>query len=229
MFHSLDYFGGTYLDILQQVSVSSVLRTSHLNAVLQVRSKKCWVGRAGSPPSFCWSCFFWYSPGTVGLLGFESTLLAHDQLAIHPHVLFSSTMLYLYIVMLVLIVGVAITRVKDFAFVFVERYEVHVGQLLSLCRFLWIASCPLGVLTVPHNMVSATDLLTVSVSLMKILKCVSPSTDPWGTPFVTDLPLDIEMLTAIIKKPLGWSGRNCPLWSNVGCMGSPPCLPWASA
>ena len=40
MFHSVDHFCGPPLDALQQIHVSSVLGTPHLDAVLQVRSQQ---------------------------------------------------------------------------------------------------------------------------------------------------------------------------------------------
>ena len=56
-----------------------------------------------------------------------------------------------------------------------------------------------NVSTVLLSLVSSTNLLRVhlmpsSVSLMKMLKSTSPKTDPWGTPLVTGLYLNIEPL-----------------------------------
>jgi len=48
VFHPLDHFCGPLLDVLKQVCVSPVLRTPHLDAVLQVRPHQCRVG-LGSP------------------------------------------------------------------------------------------------------------------------------------------------------------------------------------
>ena len=73
----------------------------------------------------------------------------------------------------------------------------------SLTRSLWMTSHPVGVLTSPCSLVSSANLLRVhliplTVSLVKILKSVCPSTDPWGIPLVTDLHLDIEPLTTTL-------------------------------
>jgi len=40
--------------------------------------------------------------------------------------------------------------------------------------------------------------MSLSVSLINILNSTGPSTDPWGTPLVTGLHLDIEPLTATL-------------------------------
>jgi len=70
----------------------------------------------------------------VGLLGYEASLLAHDQLAIHQYlqVLLVRAVLYSYIPQLVLIVGVASTQVQDLALGYVEPHEVLLGPLLQL-------------------------------------------------------------------------------------------------
>mgnify|MGYP001864314314 CR=1 FL=1 len=64
-------------------------------------------------------------------------------------------------------------------------------------------SCPSGVLTTPHSLVSSTNLLSVHsiplpVSLMKILKSSGSSIDYWETPLVADLHLDIAPLTTTL-------------------------------
>ncbi len=56
---------------------------------------------------------------------------------------------------------------------------------------------PSSVSTAPLSLVSSANLLRVysipsSMSLIKMLKSTSPKTDPWGTPLVTGLHLDIE-------------------------------------
>ena len=45
VFHPWDHFCGPPLDVLQQVHISPVLRTPHLDAVLQVRPHRCRVER----------------------------------------------------------------------------------------------------------------------------------------------------------------------------------------
>lgn len=66
-----------------------------------------------------------------------------------------------------------------------------------------MASYPSSMSTVPHRLVSSANLMMMhsiplSVSLMKILKCISLSTDPWWMPFVNDLHPDTEPLTTIL-------------------------------
>ena len=73
----------------------------------------------------------------------------------------------------------------------------------SLSQSLWKASHPSGVPTAPHILVSAANLLredsiSLSVSLTKILKSIDPSTNPWGTPHITDLCPDVEPLTTTL-------------------------------
>ena len=44
----------------------------------------------------------------------------------------------------------------------------------------------------------AEGALNTTMSLMKILNSTGPNTDLWGTPLVTDLHLDIELLTTTL-------------------------------
>ena len=97
----LDHFSGPPLDALQQLCVSPVLRTPHLDILLQVRSHQC---RAeGQDHCLChMSCHT--AQDTVGCLGCEGTLLAQVQLAIHQ-VFFGRAVLYPFVTHLVLISG----------------------------------------------------------------------------------------------------------------------------
>ena len=74
-------------------------------------------------------------------------------------------------------------QVPDLKLGFVEPHEILLGPLLNLPTSLWMASCPSGVLTMLHSLVSFADLLRVhliplSLSLMKRLKIPGPITDP---------------------------------------------------
>ena len=85
----------------------------------------------------------------------------------------------------------------------VEPHEVYIGPLLKLCKSLSRASRPSGMTTTPHSLLSSANLLRVhlislSMSLMKMLNSSSPCTDPWGTPLVTGIHLDIEPLTPMV-------------------------------
>jgi len=75
------------------------------------------------------------------------------------------------------------------------------AHCLSMSRYIWIASHPSGVLTVPHSLVPSANSLRVhstppSVLLMKILKTTGPSADLWGT-LITDI-LNVKPLTATL-------------------------------
>ena len=57
--------------------------------------------------------------------------------------------------------------------------------------------------TVPLSLVSPANLprvhsVLLSMLLMKVLNSTRPNTNPWGTPLVTDLHLDIEPLTTTL-------------------------------
>lgn len=80
----------------------------------------------------------------------------------------------------------------------------------SLCGSLWMASNPLGMLTTPHIFVSSENSLRVHLilllmSLMKILNCTGPISDPWGTPVVVDLCPSHYGWT-------WWSQKSSPTW-----------------
>jgi len=118
----------------------------------------------------------------VGFQGCEGTLLAHVQLPIHQYlqVFFGRAALNPVISQLIPAMGIASTQVHDLALGFVVLREVHLGPLLSLSRSLWMVSHPSGVLTTLHSLVSSANLLKVhvtplSMSLMKILKSISPN------------------------------------------------------
>ena len=68
VFHPWAHFCGPPLDALQQLHVSPVLSTPHLDAVLQVRSHST-EQRGRSPPSPCWPRCFGCSPGCGWLSG----------------------------------------------------------------------------------------------------------------------------------------------------------------
>ena len=117
VFHPLGHFCGLPLDALQQLHVSPVLRTPHVDAVLQVRPHQCraegqdhslvllatllcmqpriqlafWAVR-----SHCWLMFIFSSTST-------------------PSSFFGRAVLHAYISQIMLIVGVAIIQVQDLA------------------------------------------------------------------------------------------------------------------
>lgn len=70
------------------------------------------------------------------------------------------------------------------------------AHYLSLSR-LWMTSYPSGVSTAPHNLLRVHSN-SLSMSLIKILKSIGPSTDPWGTPPIIDLHPDTEPWTTTL-------------------------------
>ena len=133
----------------------------------------------------------------VGFLGCEGTLLAHVQLPIHQYPQ-CRAVLNPFIPQLVLAVRVALTQVQDLALGFVEPHEVHLDPLLKPALVplddilsLWCINCTpqLGVI---RKLAEGALDPSVNVSVMKILKSIIPSTDPRGTPLVTDLHPDAE-------------------------------------
>jgi len=97
-FHPWDHFCGHPLYALQQLHVSPVLSTPHLDAVLQLRSHST-EQRSRSPPSPYWPHHYGCSPGYSWL----SELQGRSPAAIHqyPQVAFSRAVLCPYIPQLV--------------------------------------------------------------------------------------------------------------------------------
>jgi len=110
--------------------------------------------------------------------------VAHVQLFIHhhPQVLLGRAALNPIIPQLVLILGVALTQVQDFALGLVEPHEVHIGPPLQLVQVtlddissFWHVNCTtqLGVI-----FKLAESALNLAMSLTKILSSTGPGTDP---------------------------------------------------
>ena len=180
VFHPLDHFCGPHLDTLELFCVSPVLRTPHLDTVLQVRLHQCRVEGQDYLPQLAGHASFDAAQDTVDFLVCEGTLLAHVQLPIYqyPQVFFSRAVLNPSIPQLVLLMGVALTQLEDLAFGFVEPHEVHRAHHSSLSRSIGMASSPSGVLNAPYSLLLSTNLLRVlltplPVSLSKILECRS--------------------------------------------------------
>lgn len=84
------------------------------------------------------------------------------------------------------------------------------AHLSNLSMSLWMASLPCSMLTHAdtcwQSLVSAANLLrvpsiTLSMTLTKMLISAGPSDGPWGMPFITGLPLAIEMFTTALSLP----------------------------
>jgi len=121
-------------------------------------------------------------------------MLAHIQLAInqHPQILFSSPCTWLPW-------GYHDPDARPCTWICWTSWSSP-GLTAQACLILsgWYAISS-GMLTAEHSLVSFTNLLRVHLipllmSLIKTLKSISPSIDPWGIPLVTDLHLDIESL-----------------------------------
>jgi len=82
VFHSVDHFCGPTLHVLQQVCVSPVQSTLHLDAVLQVRPHQHREERQDHLPWPTGHTSFDAAQHTVGFLGYKGTLLAHVQFPI---------------------------------------------------------------------------------------------------------------------------------------------------
>ncbi|PKU47244.1 hypothetical protein llap_2420 [Limosa lapponica baueri] len=101
-----------------------------------------------------------------------------------------------------LVTEVALIQVQDLALVLIEPHDVHMGTLLE------VAQVPLDSIpslrhvncTTQLGVISklAKDALDPIMSLMKILNNAGPIMDPRGTPLVTNLHLDIELLTTTL-------------------------------
>jgi len=90
------------------------------------------VHSRGSPPSSYWPCVFVCSPGYGWLSGLQGHI-AGSCTASQPPVLpgpFWRTVLHPYIPQLVLVMGIATTKVLDLAVDFVQPHELLLGPLL---------------------------------------------------------------------------------------------------
>jgi len=103
---------------------------------------------AGSPPSPCWPCCFWCSPGSGWLSELWEHIAGLCPATIHqyPHVLFTTAVLHPYIPQLVLIAGVAITQVQDLVLGFIGPHEikVHDFSLRGVRKIQQISDCSLA-------------------------------------------------------------------------------------
>ncbi|KAK4822221.1 hypothetical protein QYF61_011862, partial [Mycteria americana] len=118
------------------VHVFPVLRAPELDAVLQVGSHQSGVEGQNHLPRPAGHAAFDAAQDMVGFLGCEHTLQAHVQLFIHqyPQVLLRRAALNPFIPQPVLIPGVVLTQVQDFALGLVEPHEVSIGPLLKFVQ-----------------------------------------------------------------------------------------------
>lgn len=126
VFHLLHHFCGPPLDALQQVRVSPVLRTPHLDIVLQMITSNDHL-------LDLLTILLLTAQDTVVFLGCKGTILLHVQLPSTniPRSFSAGLWFHSYIAQHVLIVGIATTQVQDLTLGFVEPREVHLGPLLE--------------------------------------------------------------------------------------------------
>ena len=133
MFLPLHHFCGPPLDVLQQVHVSLVLRTPHLDTLLHLRPHQHRAEGQDHLPHPAGHTSFVADYDAVASLGCEGTLLAQIQLLFHQYqqVFLSRAALNPFIPQLVLVVDVTSSHAQNLAFGFVEPHEVHLGPLLK--------------------------------------------------------------------------------------------------
>jgi len=178
-----------------------VLRAPELDAGLQGGSYQSGAEGQNHLPRPAGHTAFDAARDTVDLLGCENTLLAQVQLFIpqYPEVLLDRAALNCFIRLAVLILRVAPAWAQDLVLGVFEPLEVHTGPLLELVQVpvdgilsLRCVDCStqLGIICK-----LAEGALNPAMSLMNILNTTGPNTDPQGTSLVTDIYLDIELLT----------------------------------
>ncbi|KAK4822199.1 hypothetical protein QYF61_011840 [Mycteria americana] len=95
-----------------------------------------WTSSNSSMSFLCWGLQSWTQYSSPGYGWPSGTLPAHIQLFIHQYsqVLLSRAAPNLFIPQSILILGVALTQVQDFALGLVEPHEVHMGPLIKLVQ-----------------------------------------------------------------------------------------------
>ncbi|PKU42315.1 rna-directed dna polymerase from mobile element jockey-like [Limosa lapponica baueri] len=129
----LDDLCGPPLDSFQQIHVLPMLRTSELDAVLQVESHQSRVEGQNHLPQPAGRNSFDAAQDAVVWLGCQHTMLAHVELLVHrhPQVLLLRAALNPFCTQPVFVSGIAMSQVQDLALGLVELHEVHMGSLLK--------------------------------------------------------------------------------------------------
>ena len=120
---------------------------------------------------------------------------------------------------------------QDTAPGFVEADEVCLCPLLEPVEVPVVGVPSLWRVTAPHSLVSSANFLRVRsiplvMPLMKILKSLSPSTDPFEMPFITDRHPDTEPLAPGLDAAAGSLSieqsahriRILPIWKEGCCV-----------
>jgi len=157
---------------------------------------------------------------TVGLLGCERTLSAQVRLFFYqsPRALLGQAALNHSITQPVLLLGVALTQVQDLVLGLVELHKVHMGPLLKSLKNPQMASL-LSKSNVPLHLVSPANLLMahlipLSMSMMKILNSIRPSTDPQRMQLISGCHLNIKLWSVTL-----WTRPSSQFLNLV----QPPC------
>ena len=116
--------------MFQHLHVSPVLRTPHLDTVLQVRLHQCRLEGQGHLPHPTDHVSLDAVLGTVGFLGCKGTLMAHVQLPTHqcPQVFLRGATLNSFTLQAVFVLEIASTQVQELALGFVEPHDVLLGS-----------------------------------------------------------------------------------------------------
>jgi len=99
--------------------------------------------------------------------------------------------------------GLPWPRCRTLQLAFLNLMRFMQAHFFSCFRSLWMASYPSGMSTASLILASPANLVRVhsislSRSLMKIFNSIGHSTDPWGTPLVSSVCLDIKPLTTTL-------------------------------
>jgi len=135
---------------------------------------------------------------TVGLLGCKRTLLALLQDFVHQNlqVLLHRAALSEFFSQPIFISGIVPTQVEHLAFGLVEHH--HFSSLFRSHKSL--PSTGVNCTTQPGviSKLLRAHLITLSKSLLKVLKRISPKRDLWRTPLMNSLHLSTELLTTTL-------------------------------
>ncbi|KAM9656072.1 uncharacterized protein ACIBXB_008597 [Morphnus guianensis] len=214
------------LDTLQHLNDFPVVRGPKVNTVLEVRPHQCRVQGNNHFPAPAGHTISDTGQDAVGLLGHLGTLLAHIQPAVnqHPQVLFCQAAFQPLFPKPVELHGVAVTKCRTRHLALLNLIQLASAHPSSLSRSLCRAFLPSSRSTLPPNLVSSANLLTVhsiplSKSLIKTLNRMGPNTEPWGTPLVTCHQLDLTPFAATL-----WACPSSQFFTQRRVQLSKPCI-----
>ena len=215
----LDYLCSTPLDPLQQLHVFPVLRAPELNTGLQVGSHK--AEQMGRIPSLDLLALLLLMQPRIRLAVWAVNAQCQVMLNLlstsTPKSSFSGLLSIHSPPSLYLCLGLPQPMCRTLHLTLLNLVRFAQAHFLILSRSLWVTSFFSSVSTAPHSLVSSVNLLRVhsvplSMLLTKRLNSTVPRTQPWGTPLVTGVHLDIEPLTATRSVWPRWSSMHSS-WS----------------